>query len=377
MANGNRRPLAPVRKIMAAVLGTVALFVILFGLGMTSLAIVALGVALLVLAIGLVAVNAVRGGARAWAPGTAHVQSVSEPPPSSAYGRCELQIIIDAPGLPARMVKVRDPRVPVAKWPDVGATLPIMVAIDDPRHVRILWDDVMTHAEAAGSVDDDLGGDPLRGEPDVDVNWRRPGGPGFEPTTADLSDDLRGIRREDPVVVHQSPGGPIVVEGTLVDPPMVAPLPRRAKPSPRGRGRSADVPEPRSGEGADSAAAAAGAAGAGAGAAGATGAAADPPVRPESRPEVPDADDAAEPGFADPTRPDDADPDDLAPEPAADPTDRAPEPEAEPAEPAEPARAGVRIRSVGLRRRRHCRARRTQRGIGRSRRTRCGSAGAG
>jgi hypothetical protein len=290
VANGNRRPLAPVRKIMAAVLGTVALFVILFGLGMTSLAIVALGVALLVLAIGLVAVNAVRGGARAWAPGTAHVQSVSEPPPSSAYGRCELQIIIDAPGLPARMVKVRDPRVPVAKWPDVGATLPIMVAIDDPRHVRILWDDVMTHAEAAGSVDEDLAGDPLRDEPDVE--WRRPGGPGFEPTTADLSDDLRGIRREDPVVVHQTPGGPIVVEGTLVDPPMVAPLPRRAKPSPRGRGRSAEVPEPRSGEGADSAAAAAGMAGA---AAAGAGAAAGPPVRPESRPEDLDADADAEP----------------------------------------------------------------------------------
>ena len=83
--------------------------------------------------------------------GSAHVVSASEPPASSTYGRCELQIVIDAPGLPAAAVKIRDPRVPVAKWPDAGATLPIMVAVDDPRHVRIQWDDVLTHAEAAAA----------------------------------------------------------------------------------------------------------------------------------------------------------------------------------------------------------------------------------
>jgi len=237
VANGNRRPLAPVRKLFAGVLGTCALFVILFGIGMQSLAIAALGVALLVLAVGLVLVTTIRGGARAWVAGTAHVHSVSEPPPSSVFGRCELQVLIDAPGVAARLVRIRDPRVPVAKWPDVGASLPIMVAIDDPRHVRILWDNVQTHAEAAAEREADFG--PVSDDY-VDLG-PDPAPPPAEPTTADLSDDLRDLRDEAPAedsaadrpVVHQTPGGPIIVEGTLVDPPQtVPPLARRARPDP-------------------------------------------------------------------------------------------------------------------------------------------------
>ncbi|GIF65283.1 hypothetical protein Ais01nite_33180 [Asanoa ishikariensis] len=241
MANGNRRPLAPVRKLFAAVLGTCALFVVLFGIGMQSLAIVALGIALFVLAVGLVLVTAIRGGARAWVAGTAHVHSVSEPPASSVFGRCELQVLVDAPGVAGRLVRMRDPRVPVAKWPDVGASLPIMVAIDDPRHIRILWDEVLTHAEAAAaSREDDLG--PLE---DDETRWPRsdddyvPPAPmeTIETTTADLTDELSGLRKPtEPVVVHQTPGGPIVVEGTLVDQPGAdsPPLARRAaRPNPR------------------------------------------------------------------------------------------------------------------------------------------------
>lgn len=34
MANGGSRPIAPVRKLVGAALGTVATFVVLFGLGM-------------------------------------------------------------------------------------------------------------------------------------------------------------------------------------------------------------------------------------------------------------------------------------------------------------------------------------------------------
>ncbi len=50
MANGTR-PIAPIRKVSAAVLGTIAVFIMLFGAGMASWPIAALGIALLVLAI--------------------------------------------------------------------------------------------------------------------------------------------------------------------------------------------------------------------------------------------------------------------------------------------------------------------------------------
>jgi catechol 2,3-dioxygenase-like lactoylglutathione lyase family enzyme len=148
VANG-RRPIPPLRAYTAAVLGVFALFVISAGAGMASWSIVVLGLALMILAVSLVVVSAMRGGTRAYVAGTAHVVSASEPPASSMYGRCELHLVVDAPGLTASAVKIRDPRVPVAKWPDAGTTLPIMVAVDDPRRVRVQWDDVPTHAETA------------------------------------------------------------------------------------------------------------------------------------------------------------------------------------------------------------------------------------
>ncbi|MDG4832751.1 VOC family protein [Solwaraspora sp. WMMD1047] len=253
MADGTRRQVAPVRKLVAAVLGTVATFIVLFGAGMSSWTIVALGVALLVLSVALVLVTSVRSGARAWVTGIGHVHSVSEPPASSTFGRCELQIVIDAPGLPPRSIKVRDPRVPVAKWPDPGATLPIMVAIDDQRHVRILWDEVMTHAEAAArgglppEFDDyDPAADDLLIEEDAPP-WeqRTPDEDYLGPTAGErMAADLPaegGRRYEEPVVVRQTPGGTLVLEGTVVEPSPATPLPRRAKPSP---GPSVTRPSP-------------------------------------------------------------------------------------------------------------------------------------
>jgi catechol 2,3-dioxygenase-like lactoylglutathione lyase family enzyme len=240
VANGRRRPVAPVRKLTAAVLGTVATFVILFGLGMTSWSIVALGAAVLVLSVGLVVV---RGGGRAWVTGVAHVHSASEPPAAYAFGRCELQLVIDAPGLPPRSKKVIEPRVPVAKWPDVGQALPIKIAIDDQRHVRVLWDVVPPPAAAAAAADPEPefdGLDPLADDILIEEDappWAQRRSdedfpmPPAEPTAADLIDDLGGLR-EEPVVVRQTPGGTIVLEGTLVEPPPAAPLPRRPRPSP-------------------------------------------------------------------------------------------------------------------------------------------------
>ncbi|MFG1776876.1 VOC family protein [Micromonospora sp. NPDC049048] len=260
MANGGNRPIAPVRKLIAAVLGTVATFVVLFGLGMTSWAIVALGVALLVLAIALATV---RGGGRTWVVGVGHVHSASEPPTQYAFGRCELQLVIDAPGLPPRSKKIIEPRVPVAKWPSLGQTLPIRVALDDQRHVRVLWEDVPTHAETAAAVAADLPPEYAGAEPMDDVliqqeappwadrtpdddfrddfrdDLRTPvGDPLGDPVGDPLGDPLREdqvtpIEKREPVVVHQRPGGPVVLEGTLVEQPAAATLPRRATPTPR------------------------------------------------------------------------------------------------------------------------------------------------
>ncbi|WCN80374.1 VOC family protein [Micromonospora sp. LH3U1] len=266
MANGGNRPIAPVRKLIGTVLGTVATFVVLFGLGMTSWAIVALGVALLVLAIALATV---RGGGRTWVIGVGHVHSASEPPTQYAFGRCELQLVIDAPGLPPRSKKIIEPRVPVSKWPTLGQTLPIRVALDDQRHVKVLWDEVPTHAETAAAVadlppefadadamdevliqqdappwadrapDDDFRddfrdplGDPLR-DP-LGPDHLRPDHLRSDALRPDHLRDDPGVVPEErePVVMHQSPGGPVVLEGVLVEQASGG-LPRRATPAPR------------------------------------------------------------------------------------------------------------------------------------------------
>ncbi|MGC4770406.1 VOC family protein [Micromonospora sp. DT44] len=263
MANGGNRPIAPVRKLIGTVLGTVATFVVLFGLGMTSWAIVALGVALLVLAIALATV---KGGGRTWVVGVAHVHSASEPPTQYAFGRCELQLVIDAPGLPPRSKKIIEPRVPVSKWPSLGQTLPIRVALDDQRHVKVLWDEVPTHAETAAAVadlppefgdidpvdevlieqdappwadraaEDDFrdarGGDPFGPDPFGDP---RGPDPFRDPRGGDpLRDDRSVVSDErEPVVVSQAPGGPVVLEGVVVEKQPGAGLPRRATPAPR------------------------------------------------------------------------------------------------------------------------------------------------
>ncbi|MFY1656967.1 MULTISPECIES: VOC family protein [unclassified Micromonospora] len=246
MANGGNRTIAPVRKLIGAVLGTVATFVTVFGLGMTSWAIVALGVALLVLAIALATV---RGGGRTWVIGLGHVHSASEPPTQYAFGRCELQLVIDAPGLPPRSKKIIEPRVPVAKWPSLGQALPVRVALDDQRHVRVLWDEVPTHAESAAAVADlppeyaaepDPLDEPLIAQEAPPWAGRAPEDDfrdDYPPAPDPYLDDVppRADDRE-PVVLHQSPGGPVVLEGQLVEradrTAGPGPLPRRA-PAPR------------------------------------------------------------------------------------------------------------------------------------------------
>ncbi|PWU43823.1 glyoxalase [Micromonospora globispora] len=238
MANGGSRTIAPVRKLIGAVLGTVATFIVLFGLGMTSWAIVALGVALLVLAIALATV---RGGGRTWVVGVGHVHSASEPPTQYAFGRCELQLVIDAPGLPPRSKKIIEPRVPVAKWPSLGQALPIRVALDDQRHVRVLWDEVPTHAETNAGVAD-LPLEYADVDPVEEVLIAQEAPPwvdrpeddfrdDFPPAPDPLVDDVTVLPEErEPVVVHQSPGGPKVLEGTFVEQSKPDPLPRRATP---------------------------------------------------------------------------------------------------------------------------------------------------
>src|SRR4051812_24677389 len=213
-----------------------------FGLGLASWAIVVLGLAVLALSIALGVVNVVRRGTRAWVAGTAQVKAVSDPPMSAAYGRAELQIVVVAPGLPITEVLVRDPRVPVSKWPRLGETLPVHVDVEDMRRVRIDWPnapdvadppppgqqfaDIPTASDPLDEYDDDLLG-PVPTPPwRTESEWTEDEPPPPPPPAG--SDDERTIEGE---VV--APGEP------------TAPLPRRPTTSGAGAGPAAPPPEAR------------------------------------------------------------------------------------------------------------------------------------
>jgi resuscitation-promoting factor RpfA len=150
------------RKVTSFVLVLLATFLLCAGIGAASWVAAAIGVALAAAGAALYGVSALNSREYVYVPGTARVQSASPAPASVAYGRCELLLIVHAPGMDDVAVRTRETRVPVAKWPHEGAILPILVAITDRRRIRVLWDQVRSHGEVAeqqladeGYLDDD------------------------------------------------------------------------------------------------------------------------------------------------------------------------------------------------------------------------------
>jgi hypothetical protein len=112
--------------------------------------VIVLGLAVGILGPAILLLTAVRATTRQYVFGTAHVYSASPPTVGRNGGRAELHLAVFADGIDGVAVRVLDPAVPVSKWPDDGATLPIEVVANNPRKVRVLWDQVVTHAQAAG-----------------------------------------------------------------------------------------------------------------------------------------------------------------------------------------------------------------------------------
>jgi resuscitation-promoting factor RpfA len=135
-----RRPgLVATRRIIAGAFLFVGLFVFCFGIGNGRQSVMIAGVAVIVLAfIGRITAS-FRRTTRQWIQGTGVVMSVIEPPAETRYGRCDMDLLINVPGMAGETVSVHESRVPVAQWPRPGQQLPIQVAADDPRNVRVLW----------------------------------------------------------------------------------------------------------------------------------------------------------------------------------------------------------------------------------------------
>jgi CspA family cold shock protein len=113
-----------------------------------------LGSGVFAVAVAQVLVSAAHGRQRScsYIRGTARVIGSSPRPlrGSAAHGRCEMYLLVHAPGMDEVRVRVRDVRVPADKWPRFRATLPILVAVGNPRRVRVLWDMVQPEHDGPG-----------------------------------------------------------------------------------------------------------------------------------------------------------------------------------------------------------------------------------
>src|SRR5689334_1663114 len=128
-----------------AVLGTAGVYGGLFGFAADRRVFVVLGIALTVLAVTGWLVSLVQSSwwwqrrRPVWISGSAEVRSASPAPPTGEYGRCELQLLVVAPGLPTVEASIRDSRVPVRSWPEIGDTLPVQVDVDNAKRLRVQW----------------------------------------------------------------------------------------------------------------------------------------------------------------------------------------------------------------------------------------------
>jgi catechol 2,3-dioxygenase-like lactoylglutathione lyase family enzyme len=261
VANGQRRRVGTIRSITAVTLAAIGLFTAMAGLGRQSWPLGAVGVAMVILAVALLLTSSFRGADRAFVVGKAHVLEVTEAPATLTHGRCEMHLQIEAAGHPPASVRVRDPRVPVAKWPQVGDVLPIRVAVDDLRRVKVLWDETLTHTQRRQDYGDrDYDGVTADNEPIYDDQQPRTYRPDFAPSDARADRRRRDERlREEPGVqsderLREEPGVQSAERlreepGVQADDfPEGPPLPQRhrvsreGRPSPRPRPAPADAP---------------------------------------------------------------------------------------------------------------------------------------
>jgi hypothetical protein len=177
---GNDRRWPGIARFAASMTVTAAAYVLVFGIGTGTGTAIAVGAGLVVLAVVLAAGSIVGGVViprrRAWVAGTARVRSVSPPPAESSHGRLSLEVFVDAPGVPVGLERIRD-RAPVTKWPQPGDVLPVLINSDNPRRVRIQWEDVASrpdtdetapHQEPYPELDAELDADDFTDLPNLD-----------------------------------------------------------------------------------------------------------------------------------------------------------------------------------------------------------------
>lgn len=128
--------------------------------------------------------------------GTARVVGVSRPPYNATHSDISMDIVVEAPGIPAYAHSYSKLIMAVSRWPGSGQILPVDINPDDHEDVDIAWDEVSDNSETSRDSAEALAA-LLRGESD--------GGPVAEPG---LATTLASIQELFPGAVVQVAGDP-------------------------------------------------------------------------------------------------------------------------------------------------------------------------
>ncbi|MEV0566410.1 VOC family protein [Dactylosporangium sp. NPDC050588] len=190
---------------------------------MTNALVVALGIILAAAGPVLILVLNSRNKVRQYVYGTARVADISPRPTTDGRtARGRLKLVVRATGINGVTVSTVDPAIPLDKWPDAGATLPVQVLKGNPRKLAVVWDKVQSHQDAQASERRPSGG----GAPRYSVD-------GDELDVVDSpTDDYERERERARVAAGGAVGGPVGGSGRGPGGGSVTPFERPAEDLP-------------------------------------------------------------------------------------------------------------------------------------------------
>lgn len=251
MARLGRRPIPAGRATVAITVGMIGLFIVAMGLGLGADAggwpLGAIGAALMIIGVALVATGSMRGVDRGSVEATVRVRVVSDPPMhDTEYGQLDMEAWLDSPSHAGQTVHIHESRVPVDKWPQEGEELPVLVAVSDVRRIRILWDRVGPYDERYDSGYEDDGGD--RYDDGMDRHVQDPEGmyqedddDGYGTRVEPVIPEPLPRRRPSPGPLGSEPSSIAVIEGELIP----AEIPAQGRPDQTATGVDfSEIPEP-------------------------------------------------------------------------------------------------------------------------------------
>jgi hypothetical protein len=122
---------------------------------------------------------------------SARVVSSSRPPHNARYSPLQMDLVVQADGVPPTAVQFKQRAARCAKFPVPGQVIPVEIERSDPTKVKVLWDEVPSRGELGQQQSQAIAA-AMRGDVPAPVDPQGPGAPpGVPPQIGNLVDQIR------------------------------------------------------------------------------------------------------------------------------------------------------------------------------------------